>query len=91
MKHLKILLIAKSPMFSHMVATVNGLSTIRAFSAQDMFIEEFDTIQDVHSSAWFLYIASSRCFGYWLDMICILFIGLAVFILLGFNNGRYDR
>lgn len=76
-------------MFSHMVATVNGLSTIRAFSAQDMFIEEFDAIQDNHSCAWFLYIASSRCFGYWLDMICIIFIGFVVFILLFFNDGKY--
>lgn len=76
-------------MFTHMTATMNGLSTIRAFSAQDMLIEEFDNIQDHHSSAWFLFIASSRCFGYWLDIICITFIGVAVFILLTFNASKY--
>lgn len=78
-------------MFSHMTATMNGLSTIRAFSAERMLIDEFDAIQDQHSSAWFLFIASSRCFGYWLDMICVMFVGVAVFILLFFSKSKYDE
>uniref|UniRef100_A0A0U9HSG5 Putative ABCC protein n=1 Tax=Chrysomela populi TaxID=154003 RepID=A0A0U9HSG5_CHRPP len=78
--------ITKSPMLSHLTATVNGLSTVRAFGAEEMLIREFDEYQDVHSAAWFLYMASSKCFGFWLDVICIIFIGVAVFLLLVFSR-----
>ncbi|CAG9813317.1 unnamed protein product [Phaedon cochleariae] len=78
--------ITKSPMLSHLTATVNGLSTVRAFSAEEMLIKEFDEYQDVHSAAWFLYMASSKCFGFWLDIICIVFIAVAVFLLLVFSK-----
>nr|XP_023015460.1 probable multidrug resistance-associated protein lethal(2)03659 [Leptinotarsa decemlineata] len=78
--------ITKSPIFSHMTATIHGLGTIRAFAAQDMLVKEFDNYQDMHSSAWFLYMASSRCFGLWLDLICITFIAVATFFLLLFGE-----
>ncbi|XP_018570688.1 probable multidrug resistance-associated protein lethal(2)03659 [Anoplophora glabripennis] len=81
--------ITKSPMFSHMTATMSGLSTIRAFSRQELLIEEFDDLQDIHSAAWFLFISSSRCFGFWLDMCCIAFITTGLFFLLGFNQEMY--
>lgn len=80
---------AKSPMFSHMTATMNGLSTIRAFSRQDLLIEEFDGLQDNHSAAWYLFISSSRCFGFWLDICCIVFIATGLFFLLGFNKRKF--
>nr|CAH7746327.1 unnamed protein product [Callosobruchus chinensis] len=78
--------ITKSPVFSHVTATFYGISTIRAFHAENMLIKEFDDLQDKHSSAWFLFLSSSRCFGLWLDIICALFVGAAVYILLIFNS-----
>ncbi|KAJ8923964.1 hypothetical protein NQ315_006740 [Exocentrus adspersus] len=81
--------ITKSPMFSHMTATMNGLSTIRAFSKQDLLTDEFDNLQDIHSASWFLFIASSRCFGFWLDNCCILFIAAGLFSLLTFKKSIY--
>lgn len=72
-----------------MTATMNGLSTIRAFDAEKMLIKEFDSFQDLHSSAWFIFIASTRAFGFWLDMICVFFIGLVVIVLLVINASMY--
>ena len=37
--------ITKSPAFVHLAATINGLSTIRAFGAQEVLIKEFDQHQ----------------------------------------------
>lgn len=37
-----IYFLARSPVYTHISATLNGLSTIRAFSAQKILIEEFD-------------------------------------------------
>ncbi|XP_066155396.1 probable multidrug resistance-associated protein lethal(2)03659 [Euwallacea fornicatus] len=78
--------ITKSPVFSHMTASVQGLSTIRAFSAQKFLINEFDELQNHHSSSWFLFIASSRCFAFWLDIICISFIAASSFSLIALNK-----
>lgn len=72
-----------------MTATMHGLTTIRAFSAEKMVIQEFDDLQDRHSSAWFLFMSASRCFGLWLDLICITFIAIAVFGLLTFSGSKY--
>ncbi|XP_026324005.1 probable multidrug resistance-associated protein lethal(2)03659 isoform X2 [Hyposmocoma kahamanoa] len=66
--------ITRSPVFSHLNATVLGLATIRSYGAESLLAEEFDRHQDLHSSAWYLFITCSRAFGYFLDMICLLFI-----------------
>lgn len=79
----------RSPIFSQMSTTMHGLTTIRSFKAEEMFIEEFDSTQDSHSSAWFLFIASSRAFGFWLDILCIVFIAGVVFSLLTFSRNLY--
>lgn len=71
-----------------MTASVQGLTTIRAFSAENLLINEFDELQNRHNAAWFLFIASSRCFAFWLDTICILFIAVATFSLISLNKGK---
>lgn len=63
-------------MFAHLNATLQGLTTIRAFDAGELLIEEFDHHQDLHSSAWFIFLASSRAFGLWLDVVCLVYITL---------------
>ncbi|KAK0158239.1 hypothetical protein PV328_009270 [Microctonus aethiopoides] len=66
--------ITRSPVFNHFSATLQGLATIRSFDANDVLIEEFDRHQDLHSSAWYIFIASSRAFGFWLDIVCLFYI-----------------
>ncbi|XP_053600633.1 ATP-binding cassette sub-family C member 4-like isoform X2 [Plodia interpunctella] len=66
--------ITRSPVFSHINATVMGLATIRSYGAELLLAVEFDRHQDLHSAAWYLFITCSRAFGYFLDCICLLFI-----------------
>lgn len=76
-------------MLSHVTASMNGLTTIRAFNAETMLIQEFDDFQDAHSSAWYLFLASGRCFGFWLDMLCITFSAVGIYSLIAVNDGKY--
>ncbi|XP_078483709.1 ATP-binding cassette sub-family C member 4 [Ciona intestinalis] len=70
---------SRSPVFTHVSNTIQGLSTVRAFNMQDKFEEEFNNRQDLHSSAWFLFITGSRWLAVRLDAICAIFIGCVAY------------
>ncbi|XP_011877734.1 PREDICTED: multidrug resistance-associated protein 4-like [Vollenhovia emeryi] len=74
--------ISRSPVFTHLNATLNGLTTIRAYCAQDILKHEFDKLQDVHTSTVYMYIVTSTAFGFFLDMFCFLFTSLVTFSFL---------
>lgn len=86
----KIFHLARSPIYSHLGASLNGLSTIRAFGAQDILVKEFDNLQDLHSSAFYLFISTSRAFGFWLDVWCVVYIAIVTlsFFLMGDEGGN---
>ncbi|KAF5303188.1 hypothetical protein FQA39_LY10101 [Lamprigera yunnana] len=81
--------ITRSPVFNHLTASINGLATIRAFSAQNTLIMEFNRHQDHHSAAWYLFISASRAFGFWSDFICNIFVSCIIISFLYLNNGYY--
>ena len=70
--------ITKSPIFTQLSSSLNGLTSIRAFKAQEMMVEEFDYHQDIHSSAWFAHLATTRWFGVYLDWIVVLYLACCV-------------
>ncbi|XP_031850164.1 putative multidrug resistance-associated protein lethal(2)03659 isoform X2 [Nomia melanderi] len=74
--------VTRSPVFGHLNATMQGLPTIRAFEAGEILTREFDHHQDLHSSAWFIFIATSRAFGFWLDLFCVIYIILVTYSFL---------
>ncbi|XP_030373817.1 probable multidrug resistance-associated protein lethal(2)03659 [Scaptodrosophila lebanonensis] len=70
--------VARSPIYSHLSATLNGLPTIRALGAQKALIAEFDNIQDLHSSGYYTFLTTNRAFGYYLDLFCMLYVVVIV-------------
>lgn len=79
---------AKSPVFTHISATLYGLSTIRALNAERVLVEEFDNHQDTHSACWFMFISMGSAFGLSLDLLCVIFIACVVFVFLLFDTGK---
>uniref|UniRef100_T1IZ26 Uncharacterized protein n=1 Tax=Strigamia maritima TaxID=126957 RepID=T1IZ26_STRMM len=79
--------ITRSPVFSHLSVSLQGLCTIRAFNAQEIFYRTFDSHQDLHSSAWFLFLASARWFGMWLDFLCFIYISIVTYSLVIATEG----
>ncbi|XP_015790855.1 multidrug resistance-associated protein 4 [Tetranychus urticae] len=74
--------VTKSPVFSHLSTSVYGLSTIRAFRAQEKFKMIFDMYQDEHTSAYFTWLASTRFFVAAINGLLVIFTGLIVFTVL---------
>lgn len=57
---------------------MNGLSTIRAFNAERILSDEFDNHQDLNSTAFYLFLATSRAFGFWLDLTLCVYIAIVI-------------
>ncbi|GJQ74461.1 hypothetical protein Trydic_g21331 [Trypoxylus dichotomus] len=77
--------IAKSPVLSHLGATLNGIATVRATRSEEILKNDFDNHQNVHTSAWYLTISCMAGVGLWLDILCVLFLFCIIigFIIMG--------
>lgn len=71
---------ARSPIFDLLGASLQGLATIRAFNAEKILMADLCSHQDVHSSACFLFLSTSRAFGFYIDIICQLYIGAIIIV-----------
>ncbi|XP_030057237.1 ATP-binding cassette sub-family C member 4 [Microcaecilia unicolor] len=69
----------RSPVFSHLSSSLQGLWTIRAFKAEKRFQDLFDAHQDLHSESWFLFLTTTRWFAVRLDAICAIFVVAVAF------------
>lgn len=74
----------KSPVFAMVTSTLHGIYTIRASKAQKRLVADFDSLQDIHSSAWQSYLGGSVTLAFWVDTICVIYLMLlmAMFIFL---------
>ncbi|XP_017485264.1 PREDICTED: multidrug resistance-associated protein 4-like [Rhagoletis zephyria] len=71
--------ICRSPVFSHLSATLSGIATIRARELQDVVAKEFDSLQDVHSAVWQLTMSSNIALGLWFDLVSCCFLASVTF------------
>nr|XP_039260100.1 multidrug resistance-associated protein 4-like isoform X1 [Styela clava] len=69
----------RSPVFSLLSSTLQGLLTVRAFGVQHQFEDKFHEYQDLHSASWFLILVGTRWFGLRLDLITATFISAVTF------------
>jgi ATP-binding cassette subfamily C (CFTR/MRP) protein 4 len=72
------LLLARSPIFTHLSSSMIGLTTVRAHELQVIFQRIFDEAQDVHSSTWYMYLATSHWFGFYSEWICNAYLACVI-------------
>ena len=79
---------SKSPIISQLASSLNGLSTIRCCEASHDLIKEFDELQDLHTSAWYCFISTSRFLAVCCDWIVFVYLCLCTFpfLILGQEN-----
>mmetsp|Transcript_30166 Transcript_30166/g.39742 ORF Transcript_30166/g.39742 Transcript_30166/m.39742 type:complete len:1367 (-) Transcript_30166:180-4280(-) len=78
--------VSRSPIYSLISETLDGITTIRAFGQQPRFMEDFFKKMDCNSRSYFLWLAVCRWLGYWLDMLVVLMIGGTAFISVVINE-----
>ncbi|CAH3112435.1 unnamed protein product [Porites lobata] len=69
----------RNPFYSHLSASIQGLTTIRAYTEEERFRHQFHVYHDDHTASWFLFMTASRWLGSRLDFICSVFVTFAAF------------
>ncbi|XP_066218646.1 cystic fibrosis transmembrane conductance regulator isoform X1 [Saccopteryx leptura] len=70
----------RSPIFTHLVTSLRGLWTLRAFGRQPYFETLFHKALNLHTANWFLYLATLRWFQMRIEMIFVVFFIAVTFI-----------
>lgn len=83
--------LGRSPIFSHVNATLQGLATVRASNAAFILEKEFHEFTDYNTSCWYVFMCAARWFALWLDFVCILFIAIVTFSFLSLGNGELSN
>ncbi|KAF9577874.1 hypothetical protein BGW38_006645, partial [Lunasporangiospora selenospora] len=66
----------RSPIYSQLSETLDGLTSVRAFGAGERFMNRFVEAQESNGRAFFAYLICARWLGFRLDVLSALFIGV---------------
>ncbi|XP_067664014.1 ATP-binding cassette sub-family C member 4-like isoform X1 [Haliotis asinina] len=70
----KIELASKSAVGGHIISSMEGIQTLRAFGVEQRFLHNFDVSQDRSTAACYLHLAANRWFGMRVDIIAFLVV-----------------
>ena len=75
-------IIGRSPIYSHLSATIQGVILIRSYGAQAMCVEEFAHYLDEHTRAFSVMVAMNRWAATRIELVVAIFISLLTFSML---------
>ncbi|XP_032517438.2 ATP-binding cassette sub-family C member 4-like [Danaus plexippus] len=79
--------VSRSPVFSHVSASLAGLATIRACDAVPILRVQFDDKQDIHTAAWYLSLITNTTFSIWLSLISAFYVIVVAYTFLLMDDG----
>ena len=71
-----IFILARSPMYSHVSMTLQGLPTVRAYNHEEDLVEQFHIYQNRHTQACYLDLATARYMQDQISVITVIYICL---------------
>lgn len=81
--------ITRSPVIGYLNSSLEGLTTIRASKNEEVLKLQFDGHQDLNCSAAYMAMATSRAFGFWLDMMCAVYTALIVYSFIIIDSSQF--
>lgn len=68
---------------------MTGITTIRACKAQEALLSEFDSHQDLHTSAWYLTQVTGATLGFWVDLLCAAYFAIVAFSFILLYDSKF--
>ena len=81
--------IASSPIYSHISASLQGLTTIRAYKMEDRFMQQFIAYQNNHTKPAFALAGLLRWIAFRLDLLSSIYIVFVAFIGVFVRDGKF--
>ncbi|TPX68327.1 hypothetical protein SpCBS45565_g03207 [Spizellomyces sp. 'palustris'] len=78
--------VTRSPVYSNIPSTLEGLSTVRAFGAETRFANRFVDLQNDNTRMYFCFISCARWLGFRLDVGSALFLAVVAFGAVGLRD-----
>ncbi|XP_077329075.1 cystic fibrosis transmembrane conductance regulator [Lithobates pipiens] len=82
---------ARSPIFAHLITSLKGLWTLRAFGRQPYFETLFHKALNLHTANWFLYLSTLRWFQMTIEMIFVIFFCAVAFISIATSGAGQEK
>ena len=83
--------LARSPVYSLLGTTLEGLTCIKVFGVQDMFHDWFTERKDIHSSTYVMYIGSYSWLLSTLNWLALSFEVMVVLSFVLFVKGKLKK
>ena len=80
----------RSPIYAGFSATLDGLSTLRAYKLQSKMRNLFKNYLDQNGRAWWSYLMAARWFGYRMDVLAMIVLVLTTY-LAAFYSDKVDQ
>ncbi|KAI8847273.1 P-loop containing nucleoside triphosphate hydrolase protein [Chytridium lagenaria] len=78
--------VTRSPVYSNIPATLEGLSTIRAFGNERAFSDTFIRLQNENTRIYFCFLSAARWLGFRLDVLAAFFLIVVAFLAVGIRG-----
>ncbi|XP_020735296.2 ATP-binding cassette sub-family C member 11 isoform X2 [Odocoileus virginianus] len=80
-----------SPLFSHILTTLQGLSSIHVYGKTEDFINEFKKLTDVQNNYLLLFLSSTRWVALRLELMSnLVTLAVALFLVFGLSSASYS-
>jgi ATP-binding cassette subfamily C (CFTR/MRP) protein 4 len=83
-----IYLLARSPIYSHLSASIQGVPMIRSYRAQQTCIRDFSRCLDEHSRVYSVMLGMNRWSAMRIECVVAAFVGLLAFSMLILHRSK---
>ena len=77
---------SRSPVYVKFRAALVGLACIRAYGRQQATQASFQASLDRNAKAWYWWLIANRWFGFWLDVLCFLVVGVTALLAVAMRD-----
>ncbi|XP_051835760.1 ATP-binding cassette sub-family C member 11 isoform X2 [Antechinus flavipes] len=82
---------SRSPLYSHIITSLNGLSSIHVYGTANDYIQEFRRLTDNHCNYVFLFVSTTRWISLRLELLTnLITLAVALFVVLSPSSISYS-